>query len=147
MATYTIYEPQHCSSPIQFVSADFWQTPGKFQVTVKNVSSKPIRKVSVKYDLFITPQYRRRPFVDDGWTWNTPIQPGQEQTFQMPGWQPGAADKVSGWVLFPQMVVYEDGQTWSQPREGNCFQVFWRDKDEPPLPALPPLFREMVNPD
>jgi len=37
MALYTIYQPQRCSSPIQFVSADLGHTPGKITVTMKNL--------------------------------------------------------------------------------------------------------------
>lgn len=141
MATYTIYEPQHCSSPIHFVSADFWHTPGKFHVTIKNVSSKPIRNVVVMYDHLMTPQYRRRPF-ENYWNWSTPIQPGQEQTFEVPGY-PRGADSVAGWALFPQMVVFEDGSRWQSQGRDECFEVYWRDKDHPQMPALPPLQVEM----
>ena len=140
MATYTIYPPRQCSSPIEFVSADFWNTPGVFRVTVKNVSSKPITNITAKYDFLMTRQYRRRPFQDEGWTWNTPLQPGQQQTFEMKGLLPNYAEKVFAWILFPQTVVYQDGEKWSQQRDGDCFQVFWRDKDQLPLPVLPPLF-------
>jgi multicopper oxidase len=147
MATYTIYEPRHCSSPIQFVSTDFWQTPGKFRVTVKNLASKALRDISVKYDFLLGPQYRTRPFFDKGWTWNTPIAPGKEQTFEIPGWEPGRADSVFAWVLFPKTITFADGEKWSQPREGDCYDVFWRDKNQPPLAVLPPLFVEVEAPD
>ena len=143
MAIYTIYPPRQCSSPIEFMSADFWNTPGEFRVTVKNVSSKPIANITTKFDFLMTRQYRRRPFQDEGWTWDKPIQPGQQQTFEMKGLLPGYAEKVFGWILFPQNVVYQNGEKWSQPREGDCFQTFWRDKDQSPLMALPPLFMEM----
>ena len=147
MATYTIYEPEQCTSPIRFVSTDFWNTAGNFRVTVKNISLKAIQKLSVKYDFLLTPQYRRRPFVDDGWTWKTPLQPGQEETFEMKGWLPAQGERVFAWVLFPQAVVFENGGTCSQERDGDCFQVFWRDKDQPTLTTLPPLFVEMPTPD
>src|SRR6266496_314083 len=123
MAVYTIYEPRHCSSPIQFMSADFWHTPGKFRVTIKNVGSKPIQRVTVSFDHLMSPQYRRRPY-DDFWTWNTPIQPGHEQTFEMQGYLPGYAEQVFGWVLFPRMVGYQDGSAWQLTDEGQCFDVY-----------------------
>jgi manganese oxidase len=137
MATYTVYAPQHCSSPVQFVSADFWQTAGKFRVIVKNTSAKPIRNLVVMYDHLMAPLYRLRP-QDNEWSWNKPIQPGQEQTFEMPGWLPGYAEKIYGWVLFPKSVIYEDGSEW-HPAEEECFQVYWRDKEHPQLTVLPPL--------
>jgi hypothetical protein len=142
MATYTIYQPRQCSSPIQIVSADFWQTPGKFRVTIKNVSSKPIRSVQVNFDHLLAPQYRRRPYRNN-WNWSTPIGPGQEQTFEIPGWLPGYADKVLAWILYPQAVTYEDGSQWQAGDEGACFSVYWRDKEHPTMEVLPPLFMEL----
>jgi manganese oxidase len=147
MAVYQIYERQHCSPPIQFTYADFWQTPGKFRVSVKNIGSKAIRSISVKYDFLLTLQYRRRPFEDAGWSWAAPIQPGGERTFEMPGWGAGYAQKVLAWILFPQNVVFEDGSQWSQTREGQCFQTFWREKESPQLTVLPPLFIQMATED
>ncbi|HZQ18630.1 MAG TPA: multicopper oxidase domain-containing protein [Terriglobales bacterium] len=138
MATYTIYQPQECSSPIQLQSADFWQTPGKFHVRVKNVGTKPISSMSVMYDHLMAPLYRRRPF-DNLWNWNTPLRPGQEQTFEVPGY-PHGAENIQAWILFPHLVVFADGTIW-QGKEGNgCFNVFWRDKQHPDMPVLPPLF-------
>jgi manganese oxidase len=142
MATYTIYQPRSCSSPVQFVAADFWQTPGKFHVTIKNTGSKPIRKVVVGFDHLITAQFRRRPF-NNAWSWAMPLRPGQQQTFEVPGWLPGYANQVLGWVLFPKMVVYEDGSAWQPKEEGECFTVYWRDEDHPQLTVLPPLQIEM----
>jgi hypothetical protein len=139
MATYTIYQPdQPCSSPIQFVSADFWTSPGKFRVTVRNVGSKAVRNVVVNFDHLMAPQYRRRPFNHE-WIWNTPMRPGQEQTFEMSGYVTGRADTIFGFLLFPTMVVYEDGSKWWPRTESECFAVYWRDKEHPQLTILPPL--------
>jgi Multicopper oxidase len=146
-AIYQIYRSQPCSSPVQFISADFWRTPGKFRVTVKNVGSKPLRSILIKYDFLLGVQYRRRPYVDEGWKWNTLLRPGEESTFEMPGWLPPYADKVSAWVLFPQELDYEDGSKWTQPRDGGCFEIFWRDIEHPQLPVLPPLFVDMRSED
>jgi hypothetical protein len=139
MADYTIYEPrQPCSSPVQFVSADFWKTPGKFHVTVKNTGSKPIQKLVVTYDHLITSIYRRRPF-ENFWTFTKPIQPGQEETFEVRGY-PHGADNIAAWVLYPQTITFTDGSYWQGQDQTNCYRVFWRDKDHPDLPVLPPLF-------
>lgn len=142
MATYTIYKPQQCSSPIQITSADFWHTPGKFHVTLKNVSSKPIQRITLYYDHLMSAQYRRRPF-EDLWTWNTPVLPGQEQSFDVPGYPAGYGENIVGWVLFPRTVVFQDGSVWQPATNGQCFTVFWRDKQHPQLEALPPLFIEL----
>jgi len=140
MTTYTIYEPQHCSSPIQFVSADFWET-GKFHVTVKNVSSKPIAKMLVTFDYLNSPQARRRTFNNE-WNWTSSIQPGQQQTFEMPGLLPNFAKQVFGYILFPKVITFQDGTQW-QPKSEECFEVYWRDKEHPQLTVLPPLQVEL----
>ena len=38
---------------------------------------------------------------------------------------------------------YQDGSTWQARDEDACFGLFWRDKDHPQLPVLPPLQLEM----
>ena len=141
MANYTIYGPQpSCSSPVEFPSADFWSTPGKFKFTVRNTSSKPIQRMVVTYDHLVTSIYRRRPF-ENYWQLNKPIQPGMEETFEFPGY-PNGADEIAGWVLYPQMVTFADGSHWDSGSKGECYKIFWRDKDHPELPVLPPLFVE-----
>ena len=142
MAAYTIYQPQQCSSPIQLVAADFWHTPGKFRITVKNVSSKPISKLTVNFDHLMSRQYRRRPF-DNFWNWNTSIPPGEERTFEVPGYPGNSANSIFGWVIFPRTVFFQDGTSWQLHDDNQCFQVFWRDNDQPPLEVLPQLFVEM----
>jgi FtsP/CotA-like multicopper oxidase with cupredoxin domain len=142
MATYTVYEPQRCSSPIQITAGDFWNETGKFHITVKNVSSKPIQKITVSYDHLMSEQYRRRPF-ENLWTWNTTVAPGQEQTFEAPGYPPGAGNSIAGWALFPRMIAFSDGTTWQPSADSQCFSAFWRDKDHAPLEVLPPLFIEL----
>jgi len=142
MAVFTIYAPQKCSSPVQFESADFWKAEGKFTVRLKNAGAKPVRSVVVKYDHMMTEQFRRRPFKDE-WTLDKPMQPGQEQTLEVPGFLPGYANQVYGWILFPKTVTYKDGTAWQPKDEGECFSIFWRDAEHPEMKALPPLFREM----
>ena len=144
MAVYTIYEPEQCTSPIKFVSADFWNTPDKFRVTVKNVGSKPIKSVTVRFDHMMAAQYRRRPY-EPFWIWTKPIQPGEEQTFEMQGYLHNLAATVPGWVLFPQAITYQDGSTWQLKDDGQCYQIYWRDKDHPQIEALPPLQVEMSD--
>jgi len=141
MASYTIYPPRQCASPIQFASADFWQASGAFQVGIKNVGAKPIKKILVSFDHLMTPEYRRRPF-NDVWTWTASLAPGQEQTFEPPRWLPSFAGKISGWVLFPKEVDFVDGSVW-RPNGEECFQVFWRDQDKAQPAVLPPLQIEL----
>jgi len=140
MAVYTIYEPQRDPCPIEFTAGDFWSSPGKFFVTVRNVGPQPILKMEVAYDHLMAPQYRRRPF-NDQWSWPGPIEPGQEKSFEVPGYLPGHAEEISGWALFPKSVTDRDS-TWRPKEDGQCFKVFWRDKEHPQPVVLPPLQME-----
>ncbi|HTZ98370.1 MAG TPA: multicopper oxidase domain-containing protein [Terriglobales bacterium] len=136
MATYTISQPQACASPIHFAAADFWNNSGKFQITVKNTSSKPLQGITVSYDYLQSPQIRRRPF-NNLWNWHTALSPGQEQTFVMPGWLPQYANKAEAWALFPQSVTFKDGTRWQPQNSEQCFELFWKNKDHPQLTVLP----------
>jgi hypothetical protein len=138
MATYTIYKPLTRSCPIQFMSADFWNTQGTFTVTVKNTSPKTIGSVVATFDHFVAPQYRRRPYSNQ-WKWTKTIEPGQEQTFEMPGYLPGFSNQIAAWALLPHTVIYQDSSNWRPQQEGECFKVFWRDKEHPQMSVLPPL--------
>jgi hypothetical protein len=142
MATYTIYRPRSKSCPVKFVAADFWKTPGKLTVTVKNTGPKAIERLVVGFDHLMSAQSRRRPYVHE-WTWEQTIEPGGEHTFEMPGYLPDFTDRILGWDLFPRAITYKDGSEWSPAEDGECFEVFWRDKDHPQLTVLPPLQLEM----
>jgi hypothetical protein len=142
MATYTIYGPPPRSCPVQFVTADFWKTPGKLTVAVRNMEPQTIKKLVVGFDHLLSPQFRRRPYVHE-WTWTQPIEPGQEQTFEMQGYLPDFSNRILGWALAPRSIVYKDGSSWSAQADGECFQVYWRNEDHPQLPVLPPLQIEM----
>jgi hypothetical protein len=48
-----------------------------------------------------------------------------------------------GWVLFPSSIEFADGTKWRPEQQNECFTIYWRDKDHPDLPALPPLQIEM----
>ena len=142
MAAYTIYEPRHCDSPIQFVSGSFWDDSGKFHLTIRNNGQKPIKRVVVGFDHLMTVQYRRRPY-EPFWDLSKDIAPGQEQTLEMPGYKRELENTIFGWVFFPRTVVYEDGSTWQPKDEGQCFQVYWQDTSRPQPDVLPPLQVEL----
>ena len=143
MATYTIYRPQTRPCPLQFVSADFWNSAGKLTVTVRNIAPAPIQSLAVEFNHLMSAQSRRRPYVHE-WVWTQAIAPGAEQTFQIPGYLPEFTDRMMGWVLFPHLIVYGDDKKWLPAEEGECFQVFWRDRDNhSQMPVLPPLQLEM----
>jgi hypothetical protein len=145
MAVYTVYAPPTRACPLQFVAGDFWTTPDKFALTVKNAGGKPIQSMALTSEMLLTPQDLRRPF-DFEWTWKGAIPPGQEQRLEKPGMQSASAQAIVGWAFFPYSIKYEDGSTWVPQKEGECMRIFWRDKEHPDLPALPPRQIEM-NPD
>ena len=145
MAIYTIYPPPNPNCPVKFTAGDFWGGSGKFTVTVKNSSGKPIRNLTVTAEDFLAPQDLRRPF-DFIWTSTSPIPPNQEQTIEKPAYPEASARAVHGWAFLPTSITYTDGTRWHPKNDGECFKVFWQDKDHPEIPALPPR-QDELNPD
>jgi FtsP/CotA-like multicopper oxidase with cupredoxin domain len=145
MAVYTIAAPPTRACPVAFVKGDFWKDPDKFTLTVKNTGSKTITSLRLMPEIFLAPQDLRRPFNAE-WSSAKPILPGAEQILEKPGIRAASAQSVMGWVFFPYSVKYEDGTIWRAQSEGECFEVIWRDRQHPDLPALPPRQIEM-NPD
>lgn len=142
MAVYTIYSPSTRSCPVAFTAGEFWQHPENFSVAVKNTSSKPIANMSIISEMFLAPQDLRRPYNFD-WSSKEAIAPGEERNLQKPGIRASSAQSVLGWVFFPYSVTYADGSIWRSQSEGECFHVFWRDKQHPDMPTLPPRQQEM----
>ncbi len=145
MAIYTIYPPPNPHCPVKFTAGNFWGTSGKFTVTVKNSSGKPIRNLTVTAEDFLAPQDLRRPF-DFTWTSTSTIPPNQEQTIEKPAYPEASAQAVRGWAFLPTAITYTDGTSWHPKNDGECFKVFWQDKDHPEIPALPPR-QDELNPD
>jgi hypothetical protein len=98
--------------------------------------------VVVGFDHMMTVQYRRRPY-EAFWNLSKDIAPGEEQSFEMPGYKRELENTIFGWVFFPRTVVYGDGSTWQSKHDGQCFQVYWQDKSQPQPPVLPPLQIEL----
>lgn len=145
-AEFTIYEPSTRPCPLQFISGDFWNVPdNKFKLTVRNVSGKKIKNFSVTYEHYVAPQYLLRPFSSN-WGSKAPLAPGAEQTLEMPAYNANGGQSLLAWVLMPSSVTFEDGSTWRPQERGECFAVFWRDKDHSELKVLPPEQFE-TNPD
>lgn len=144
-AVYIIYSPASRACPVAFTSGEFWREPGDRSLTVKNTSNKAIKQMSVVSEMFLAPQDLRRPF-DSEWSSSGTIAPGAEETLRKPGIRAASAKSVLGWVFFPYSITYADGSAWRAESEGECFHVFWRDKEHPQMPALPPRQIEM-NPD
>ena len=136
MVTYTIYEPPKRPCPVKFVSGDFYGDAKKYSVTVENTSAKPIKQLSLEFEHFIAPQFLHRPF-DSQWIAPNPIPVGASETLEKPAYV-NTAGSILGWALYPFHIVYSDGSVWNSDHEGECFQVYWRDKDHPRMEVLPP---------
>ena len=145
MAVYTIYPPPNASCAVKFPAGDFWNATGKFTLTIENAGRKPIKSVALTAEHFLAPQDLRRPF-DFNWSSSTTIAPGQQQTIQKPAYSAASAQAVYGWVFIPTAITYTDGTVWHPKQHGECFKVFWREKDHPGIPALPPR-QDELNPD
>lgn len=145
VAVYTIYLPQKRACPMSFSGLQFWNHPEKDTVTVKNTSQKAITHAEITAEMFMAAQDLRLPFGPP-WYITQLTPPGGEQTLEKRAVPPASAQTVLGWVFFPSSIQYNDGSTWRPEREGECFTAFWRDREHPELPALPPVQRE-INPD
>jgi hypothetical protein len=147
MATYTIYQPPTRACPIKFVSGDFWNPAENFAVTVENTSDKPIRSFALESEHFLAPQYLHRPFQGHRWTWertgDQSLAHGQQQTLERKAYSAGEGQSVLGWAFFPDTIKFADGSVWKPQQRGECFNVFWRDKEHPVLEVLPPMQMEM----
>jgi hypothetical protein len=143
MATYTIYQPTTRSCPIKFLAGNFWNTADNFSLTVENVSGKPIQSLTLESEHFLSPQYLHRPFEGHRWVSDQPMEPGEKQTLQKKAYPPAVEQSVLGWVFFPETIKFADGSVWKPEQDGECFDVFWREKDHPKLEVLPPLQMEM----
>lgn len=141
MVTYTVYEPQKRQCPIEFTAGNFYDDSGKYSVTVKNTSAKPIKSLMLEFEHFVAPQYLHRPF-DPDWVAPNPIPPGGTETLEKKAYI-RSGDSILGWALYPLRIQYQDGTTWTSAHEGECFQMYWKDKDHPNLEVLPPHQMEM----
>jgi Multicopper oxidase len=135
MATYTIYEPPR-SCPVTFAPAGWEQMSGAAALRVKNASLKPIRSVSVVSGYLVNIQ-QLEPLILT-WFSDAPIQTGQSRDVTI-GKEMFASGGNLGVAFFPSRVVFEDGTEWKPRRLGECFRVYWRNRDHPDLPVLPPF--------
>jgi hypothetical protein len=142
MAVYTIVPSPSRQCPISITAGDF-SHPGNLSASVKNIGAKPIVKLNLMSEMFLTPQDVRRPNSPQ-WSATQPIAPGQEQTLNKAGYTQDSQQKVLGWALFPTSIKFADGSAWTPREEGECFATFWRDEEHPQLLALPPLQQEIA---
>jgi hypothetical protein len=134
MMTYTVLRPPR-PCPLHFVNGDFWQKAGgKFHLTVKNISGKPIKSFQLASEAFAIPGYVY-PMPFNAVSQNE-LGVRNEITFDRKDWV-YKSKVIQGWIFYPQAITFADGSKW-QPREpGECYTTFWRDKDHPPMPMKP----------
>jgi len=138
MAEFTIYEPSTRPCPLEFVSGEFWNVPdNQYKLTVRNRSGKKIKSFALSFQHFVAPAFMRHPFADS-WGSTQPLDAGAEQTLEMKAYGAKGGQNLLAWVLMPSKVTFEDGSSWTPQERGECFGVFWRDKDHPDLKVLPP---------
>ena len=142
MATYTIYDPEDKRScPIKFRAKRLWGDSAQdLSLTIENNSSKTINKVVLNSANLLS-RMDLEPSVLP-WIGTAPMPPGHEQTLTSKN-NLNNSNAIPAWVFFPRSIEYSDGSRWQTSHQGQCFEIYWRDKDHPDLPVLPPLQIEL----
>lgn len=135
MATYTIYSPPR-SCPVDLLPAEWAKMRDTSEISLRNASAKPIRRVTLLSAYLISAQQLQPLLV--AWFSPGPLGPGELQTIAF-GKELFRGEEGLGVAFFPSSVIYQDGSEWKPDQLGECFQVYWRNKDHPALPALPPI--------
>src|SRR5215472_17081539 len=135
MATYTIYPPPR-ACPIKFVPDDWQHMNQSSRLRIRSASSKPIRQVNILSGYLENILELRPLFVN--WPSTGPLLPGREQSVEI-GNEMFSGEKNLGVAFFPSRIVFADGTEWKPQQLGDCFRVYWRSKDHPQLPVLPPI--------
>jgi len=135
MAVFTIYAPPR-SCPVAIVPDAWDHVAGASAIRIRNRGLKPIRQVSILSGYLIN-VLQLEPLVL-AWFSPGPLPPGREQPVAV-GTELFSQGNNLGVVFFPTRILYEDGTQWKPREPGDCFQVFWRNKEHPGLPVLPPI--------
>jgi len=140
MVTYTIYEPEPATCPVQFEAGDFWRNPQEMSLTVRNTSDKAIKSLVLMPAIFLSPMDMRTSATS--WSTNQTIAPAQTQILKstVPIQK---ASQLIGWSFYPEQITYADGTKWRPEKSGQCFHIYWRDPGQTTPPVLPPLQMEM----
>lgn len=139
MATYTVYEPAgRC--PVKFVSANLWNNPDQFSLSVENTSQQTIQKMILGSATF-DPPLDLRPSLTN-WAPGKALASGAQQTLTAKNFS-HRTESIPGWAFYPIQVEFADGTKWLPKQRGECFTTYWRDKQHPEIRVLPPLQVEM----
>lgn len=144
MATFTIrHRPRPL--PVEFLHGEFWNTPRKLQVEVRNISDKTIRDIRLHLDYLAASTQNLRGFAHE-WSLGKPLGPGETATvdFQPYFEESGLVgyledESILAWAVHPAAIEYADGTFWRPREHGEGFALFWHQSDHPVLEALPPL--------
>jgi hypothetical protein len=135
MASYTIYEPPR-SCPVALLPDEWNKLANASAIRVRNSSAKPIRQVSLLSGYLVSDLELQPLFLT--WLSSAPISPGQEKGVAV-GTEMFESENTLGVAFFPARIVYQDGTEWKPKQLGDCFRIYWRDKDHRQLPVLPPF--------
>lgn len=136
MATYTIYEPPR-SCPVKIVPEEWDRVAASSRIQVRNTSTKPIKQVSLLSGYLVSVQELQPLLL--AWFSEHPIAPGRQGEVAV-GKEMFNTQRTAGLgvVFYPGRIVYQDGTEWKPKQSGDCFTIYWRSKDHPSLPVLPP---------
>jgi FtsP/CotA-like multicopper oxidase with cupredoxin domain len=137
MASYTIYSPLAAGfCPIAFVRDSSGADTERSELRIRNVSSKPMRRIDILSASLVTYQDLEPSFV----TWSSAQSIAAGQVGSVPVMKNlFHADRGLGWVFFPSRILYEDGTEWKPRERGQCHEIYWREKEHLALPVLPPF--------
>jgi hypothetical protein len=135
MVSYTVYAPPR-SCPVTLAHDDWVGLAAKPAIRIRNATLKPIQQVSLLSGYLVS-TLELQPLVL-AWSSDEPIAPGRESAVTV-GAELFAAGGNPGVAVFPSRIVYQDGSEWKPRQLGECFKIYWRDKQHPALPALPPF--------
>jgi len=136
MATYTIYSTAARSCPVVFAADPWERAASSSSIRVKNLGGKPIRQVSILSGYLVS-SLELQPLILT-WFSTEPIPPGQERPVTI-GKEMFAGRGNASVAFFPSRVIYEDGSEWKPRQLGDCFRIYWRDKEHSQVPVLPPF--------
>jgi FtsP/CotA-like multicopper oxidase with cupredoxin domain len=133
MATYTVYKaPGSC--PVRFVGHESGSMADAKEVRIRNTSGKTIRLINVLYAFLVTLQ-DLEPSYSVLFSPQS-LAPGEEKSLPTDAFR---SEKNLGWAFFPGKIVFGDGTEWKPQSPGECFHLYWRSKDHPLMPVLPPF--------
>jgi manganese oxidase len=135
MASYTIYAPPR-SCPVTLLPDDWNKLASASAIRIRNAGAKPIRQVGLLSGYMVS-SLELQPLLLT-WFSTAPVQPQREQAVTI-GEELFDSESSLGVAFFPARIVYQDGTVWKPHQLGDCFRIYWRDKQHPQLPVLPPF--------